>query len=73
MCGGQSDTEADLSPHSSVFPCQLLFHHCFILIQLPSRSSTTGSLVSAVIQDCVCVCVDVSFNDTVSKTEVLRD
>jgi len=56
MCGGQSDTEADLSPHNSVSPCQLPFHHCFILIQLTSRSSIIGSLVSAVIQDCVSGC-----------------
>lgn len=49
MYGGQSDTEADLSPHSSNSPSQLLFHHCFILIQPPSRANTIGSLVSAVI------------------------
>lgn len=71
MCGGQNETEIDLSPHSSVSPCQLLLHQCFILIQLPSGTSTIESLVSAVIQNCVYV--GVSLHDAVSKTEVLRD
>lgn len=32
ICGGQSGNEANLSQHTSFFPCQLSFHQCSILI-----------------------------------------